>query len=260
MEKKKEELLFLISSVRLKRNVIITDKSIFKGVYMYFLIPLPFVLVFTFLVQQTKASGDFALAAIYQPLTTCFLIAMALLSLLNKKARKPYTFWITGGLILSLGGDFSIIDPADQGRLMIGLIFFLAAHIVYAVGFTVLSGFQKQDKWTGTAFIAIFLAFIIFLWPGLKDMTIPVILYAAALSFMAFRAVSTVFGTYFTRVQSICIAAGGLLFFIADSQLAVSLFRMPISLEYGPYLYYGGQLLLALSPSLFMIEAGSKST
>ncbi len=184
---------------------------------------------------------------------------MVLLSLTNRKVKKPFALWILAGLVFSLGGDFSIIDPADQGRLMIGLVFFLIAHLVYAAGFTRLSGWKKQDIWTGIVFAAIFTAFMVYVWPGLGGMTVPVFLYALAITFMCHRAVSALFGTYFTRLESILIALGALTFFVADAQLAVSLFRAPISLKYGPFLYFGGQLLLALAPTISTLRIGKQT-
>lgn len=226
---------------------------------MYALIPLPFIIFTTIRVMQTKYAEEFAKAAVYQPLTTCLLILMALLSLTNKNVKKRFTFWITAGLVFSLGGDVSIIDPSDQSRLMIGLVFFLIAHLVYAAGFTRLSGWKKQDIWTGIVFAGIFAAFMAYVWPGLGGMTVPVFLYALAITFMSHRAVSTLFGTYFTRLESVLITLGALTFFVADAQLAVSLFRAPVSLKYGPFLYFGGQLLLALSPSVSALRIGKKA-
>jgi uncharacterized membrane protein YhhN len=80
----------------------------------------------------------------------------------------------------------------------------------------------------------------------------PVLLYILVICFMVNRAVSTFFGTFFSTTQAWLIALGAILFWLSDLLLAVCRFRHPFRLErLGLYLYYGGQLLIALSPSYF---------
>ncbi len=98
------------------------------------------------------------------------------------------------------------------------------------------------------------LAALIYLYlkPGLGKMQGPVLFYILAICFMVNRAVSTFFGAFFTTTQAWLIALGAILFWLSDLLLAVNRFRHPFRLErLGLYLYYGGQLLIALSPSYF---------
>jgi uncharacterized membrane protein YhhN len=69
---------------------------------------------------------------------------------------------------------------------------------------------------------------------------------------MVNRAFSTFFGDAFTTTQAWLITLGAVLFWLSDLVLAINRFRRPLKWEaLGLYLYYGGQLLIALSPSYF---------
>ena len=133
-----------------------------------------------------------------------------------------------------------------------GLVLFLLAHIMYAVAFTVPNGFHAQDLFVGLVLLAVAVAVYLYLKPGLGSMKGPVILYILVICIMVSRAVSTFFGDAFTTAQAWLITLGAILFWFSDLVLAVNRFRYPFRLEaLGLYLYYGGQLLIALSPSFF---------
>ncbi|MFN2221909.1 MAG: lysoplasmalogenase family protein, partial [Candidatus Promineifilaceae bacterium] len=87
---------------------------------------------------------------------------------------------------------------------------------------------------------------------GLGSMQGPVILYILVICFMVNRAVSTFFGDSFTPTQAWLLSIGATLFWLSDLVLAVNRFRQPFELNrLSLYLYFGGQLLIALSPSYF---------
>jgi len=69
---------------------------------------------------------------------------------------------------------------------------------------------------------------------------------------MVNRAISTFFGTAFTTTQAWLLTIGAMLFWLSDLVLAVNRFRRPFRANrLGLFLYFGGQLLIALSPSFF---------
>ena len=83
-------------------------------------------------------------------------------------------------------------------------------------------------------------------------MRFPVLFYILVICFMVNRAVSAFFGDAFTTLQAWLVAVGAMLFWLSDLLLAINRFRTPFRLEpFGLYLYYGGQMLIALSPSFF---------
>ena len=215
----------------------------------YILIALLFVTVS--LLVRAKLADDRKQEYIFKPASTLLVIAVALLSLLTPGARIPYTWAITLGLVLSLGGDVALMLRTNR-CFLIGLVLFLLAQVVYAATFTVPNGFHLADLVVGVVLLAVGAALFAYLRPGLGRMTGPVLLYIVVILFMVSRAISTFFGTFFSLTQSWLIAAGAVLFLMSDLALAVNRFRRPIKSEaYGLLLYYGGQLLIALSASHF---------
>ena len=61
------------------------------------------------------------------------------------------------------------------------------------------------------------------------------------------------FGDAFTTTQAWLMSLGAILFWLSDLLLAINRFRLPVKAEpLGLFLYYGGQLLIAASPSFFL--------
>jgi len=215
------------------------------------LIPVPVIAVTVTLLVLASLRGDEKQVYVWKPLSTLLVILVALLSFTTPGVKPAYTLGITLGLVLSLGGDVALMFKANRWFL-IGLVLFLLAHVVYAVVFTVPNGFHRQDLVTAAVLLVLAVPTYLYLKPGCGKMKGPVLLYILVICFMVNRAVSTFFGTFFSTTQAWLIALGAILFWLSDLLLAVCRFRHPFRLErLGLYLYYGGQLLIALSPSYF---------
>jgi len=215
------------------------------------LIPVPFIAVTVTLLIWAALKDDQKQVYLWKPLSTLLVILVALLSFTTPGVKPLYTLGITLGLVLSLGGDVGLMFKANRW-FIIGLVFFLFAQIVYSVVFTVPNGFHTQDLITAAVLLVLAALIFLYLKPGLGKMQGPVIFYIVAICFMVNRAVSTHFGSFFNTTQAWLIAVGATLFWVSDLLLAVNRFRRPFRLErLGLYLYYGGQLLIALSPSYF---------
>lgn len=188
----------------------------------------------------------------FKPTSTLFVILIALFSiLLNKDYNLNYTLAIVAGLLFSFGGDIALMFKSKRA-FMFGLILFLIAHIVYAIAFTVFSGFVKSDFIS--AMVLLFLAIIVFiyLYPGLNKLKIPVLFYILIISFMMNRAISTFYGEFFNYTQVMLISIGAGLFYMSDLILAVNKFRKPFKAHrISLFFYYSGQLLIALSTGFF---------
>lgn len=209
------------------------------------LIPVLFLTVS--LLVWARTTGHRRAEYVSKPTSTLLVIAIALLSLLQPEAHTAYTLAIALGLVLSLGGDVALMLRTNRWFL-IGLILFLLAHVVYSIAFSVPNGFHPADLAVAAALAAVGAAIFAYLRPGLGRMTGPVVVYLAVILFMVSRAVSTLFGTFFSPTQAWMIAAGAVLFMLSDLLLAVNRFRRPFKAEaFGLFLYYGGQLLIALS-------------
>ncbi len=215
------------------------------------LIPIPVIAVTVTLLIWAALRGDDKQVYLWKPLSTLLVILVALLSFTTPGVEPAYTWGITLGLVLSLGGDVALMFRTNRW-FMIGLVLFLLAQITYSVVFTVPNGFHIEDLLTAAVLLALAALIYLYLKPGLGKMRGPVLFYILAICFMVNRALSTFFGDFFTTTQAWLIALGAILFWLSDLLLAVNRFRHPFRLErLGLYLYYGGQLLIALSPSYF---------
>jgi uncharacterized membrane protein YhhN len=216
------------------------------------LIPIPFLAVTTTLLVWAQFRRAAQQVYIFKPLSTLLVVVVALLSFLTQGVQPAYTWGITLGLVLSLGGDIALMFRSNKAFL-VGLVLFLLAHVVYSIVFTVLNGFHRQDLVTGTILLALAVTVYLYLRPGLGSMKAPVILYILIICFMVNRAASTFFGDAFTTTQAWLLTLGATLFWLSDLVLAVNRFRHPFEANrLGLFLYYGGQLLIALSASYFL--------
>lgn len=218
---------------------------------MAHLVPIPFLALAVTLLVRARFRSDQRQIFFFKPVSTLLVIAVALLSLLTPDARLSFTLWIILGLVLSLGGDVALMLESNKAFL-IGLVLFLLAHVVYSIAFTLPNGFHPQDLVSGAVLLVLGVGIYLYLKPGLGAMKGPVIFYILVICFMVNRAVSTFFGDTFSLTQAWLMTLGATLFWLSDLVLAINRFRHPLRLEaLSLFLYYGGQLLIALSPSYF---------
>lgn len=218
---------------------------------MVHLILIPFIAVTVTLLVRAEFRGDQRQVYLWKPLSTVLVIAVALLSFGQPTVCTGFTLWIATGLVLSLGGDVALMFKTNRWFL-IGLVLFLLAHVVYSTGFSVYNGFHPQDLISGAVLLVVAVAVFVYLRPGLGSMQGPVIFYIVVICFMVNRAISTFFGDAFSSTQAWLLTIGATLFWLSDLVLAVNRFHHPFELNrLSLYLYYGGQVLIALSPSYF---------
>ena len=216
------------------------------------LLPIPFLAVTVCLLIRAEYRADQRQVYFFKPLSTLLVILIAALSFLTPAAHPGYTVGVLAGLILSLGGDVALMFRSEKAFLA-GLALFLLAHVAYATVFTLFNGFHAADLISGGVLLVRAVAVSLYLKPGLGQMNGPVIVYILLISLMVNRAISAFFGTAFTPVQAGLMTAGATLFWISDLMLAVNRFRRPFRLNrLGLAFYYGGQLLIALSPAYFL--------
>jgi uncharacterized membrane protein YhhN len=219
--------------------------------FMAHLIPVPFVAATVTLLVRAEFRKDMLLRYVLKPLSTLLIITVALLSLLSPGANTAFTGWVTVGLVLSLGGDVALMFESNRWFLA-GLVLFLLAHIVYAICFTRFNGFHPQDLISAVLLLVAAIGVFFYLRPGLGHMQGPVILYILVICLMVNRAASTFFGDAFTITQAWLLTVGAILFWLSDLVLAVNRYRRPFPANrLSLFLYFGGQLLIALSPSYF---------
>lgn len=154
------------------------------------------------------------------------------------------------GLVLSAVGDaFLAGDP--RRWLPFGLAAFLAAHILYVLVFLSAGGDAAALREPGSAFGTLLAlsasgAMLVWLWPRLGRLRIPVVIYVAAIAAMVVTSLMLP-GRYWP------VMLGALAFFASDAILSADLFRgaklagserITAWAIWG--LYYAGQLGIAL--------------
>jgi len=212
---------------------------------------IPIIALTVFLLIRAEFRQQQRQVYFFKPLSTLLVIAVAALAFGEPEAQTAYTVGVLIGLLFSLGGDVALMFESKTAFLA-GLVSFLLGHVAYAITFSLYAGFHPKDLIAAAALLILALLTYLYLKPGLNGMKGPVIAYIAIISLMVNRAVSAFFSPNFTLVQAWLVSSGATLFWISDLMLAVNRFRRPfhyhrISLVF----YYGGQLLIALSPSYF---------
>lgn len=160
---------------------------------------------------------------------------------------SPNHLLLGGALAFSTLGDILLDWPGLdlRGMFVQGLGAFLIAHLIYAVLFVrnwqrpVRLSTNQQISLTALLFFS--LAQMMWLWPGLGQLAVPVACYSGALTLMV---ASAIIG----RFRQSWIVWGALLFLISDSLIGINKFKTPVPLH--DYLvwatYYLGQCGIAL--------------
>jgi uncharacterized membrane protein YhhN len=152
--------------------------------------------------------------------------------------------FILAGLICSLSGDIALMFP--QRGFRPGLVAFLAAQVLYILAFRPGPG--------RTVSVGLLLPFMIYgllmfrmLAPGLGALKLPVFVYIAAITVMAWLAA----GRFIELggLKPLLAFAGAVLFLISDSVLAFDRFGKRIGPAQAIILgtYFPAQILIALS-------------
>ncbi len=160
--------------------------------------------------------------------------------------------FILAGFVLSWLGDIALmLEHFNSQLFLLGLAFFLVAHILYIIAFN--TQIQKpffQEK--PLSFIPLFLygiGFFYLLYPNLQDFTIPVCLYSIVIMTMAAFALNRKNNV---SPQSFKLIFRGALFFVlSDSLIALNKFILQIP-------YHGLWIMLTYMIAQYLIAEGSR--
>ncbi|MCX6036620.1 MAG: lysoplasmalogenase [Chloroflexi bacterium] len=219
----------------------------------YQLIPVPVYLVLVVLYMIARNRNDLKKTSFIQPTATFLALVIAALSYFSPAADKGYTSWILVGLGLCFLADIFNIDMSNDKILYAAIGVFVVAYLEYAATFTRFNGFHWQDLIVGGIFIMIYIFLMKLYWKGLGNFKIPILVYGLVMPFMVTRAISTLFGTSFSIVSAILVTVGCSMLFLGDVEYGLHRFRKPLKFFFGPICYAGGQLLIALSCSYFLL-------
>ena len=148
-----------------------------------------------------------------KPILIPLLILIFITRLKSEKIQLDKLF--LAGLVLSFFGDLFLLF---QWGFLPGLGSFLLAHVFYIISF------RKKTQNSIWRFWPIILGLfattlLVFLFPYLKEMKIPVIIYAVVIATMMYNALKT---------HNRNLIIGALLFLISDTLLSINLFLQPL--------------------------------
>jgi uncharacterized membrane protein YhhN len=156
------------------------------------------------------------------PLLIGYLVSS--LTLVKSKVHK----WVIAALVFSWGGDVLLmLEPQNSNFFIYGLVSFLIAHICYIDFFQVVKRKEKiKTNWLFILPVLVYYAGLIsLLFPYLKDLKIPVIIYGAVISTMLAFALHMLAMKYKNAAMNMMI--GAVLFIASDSVLALNKFYKP---------------------------------
>ena len=222
---------------------------------MYYpLIPVPIYLVLIVLYMLARNRNDLKKTTVIQPVLTFLALIIAALSFFSPAADKGYTTWILVGLGLCFLADIFNIDMTNDRILYAAIGVFVIAYLEYALTFTRFNGFHWQDLLVAGVFLLVYVFLMRLYWKGLGNFRIPILVYGLVMPFMVTRAISTLFSSSFSTVSAVLVTLGCTMLFLGDMEYGMHRFRKPLKFFFGPICYAGGQLLIALSCSYFLLH------
>jgi len=193
-----------------------------------------------------------------KPLIMISLMGNFLWQIRSIRARPVWMF--IAALFFSWLGDVLLMFGAQPLFFVLGLGAFLLAHIGYCISFLATDARMSEEPVLLRKPRAILLFMVYFaimlaaLWPGLGDLKVPVIIYAAAITCMIALALNR-----WKRVPQGSFApvfAGAMLFVLSDSVLALNKFVVAIPLA--PFwimsTYMAAQYLIVQGMAAFVRE------
>ena len=210
---------------------------------------IPVFLASALVAVYASEKGHRILFVVAKPLTTVLLLFIA------GRPESRLCQLIELGILLSVVGDVALLSAAKKAFLL-GLGFFLGAHVSYTVAFFGAAGAPSGSVRVlvcAGAMGIISTLLLRKLWAGAAGLRGPLVAYTAAISAMVVSAVAAAGGAPSSLGASSPAWAfgvvGAVLFYCSDSSLALDRFHRPI--KHAPILtlgiYWLGQLGIALT-------------
>jgi len=158
------------------------------------------------------------------------LIPVLMVLLVYSKVNSAGKGLLLIGLFFSFLGDvFLLYEYKNSMFFIFGLASFLITHICYIIYFLKIKSVQtsllRQQPWLAALVAAYGCSLVMLLYPGLGDLKIPVIVYAAVICCMLLCSLHVFYKT--GRPANVYFITGALFFVISDSLLAVNKFLNP---------------------------------
>ena len=202
------------------------------------------------LYMRARLEGDLGRVIVYQPASVILSWSIAASSLLQQDANQAFTAVVLSGMGIAIVGDFLNLDMENPKVILRGLVIAVAAYLTYGIGVTAINGFHPQDLIAGAPLLIFYAVLMRHLWPDLGELRLPGLIYGLVLPFTLWRALSCFFGTELSALQATSLSLGALCLYAGDIEFAIHTYKRRLPVVYGPILYAGGQLLIAVSTLL----------
>ncbi|KAG7334797.1 hypothetical protein KOW79_001393 [Hemibagrus wyckioides] len=156
---------------------------------------------------------------------------------------------VTGGLVMSAGGDICLIWP---NLFLMGMVCFALAHLFYTLSFLSSRYSSHSSSSCGLYFFYLLLwgaggGIYFYLLPFLQKSPEPEIFVPAVGGYVLLIVLMT---TFAARTRQPLVLLGALVFMVSDFTLALQQFKVVEHLDYGRHIvmttYYLAQLLIAI--------------
>ena len=216
---------------------------------MSYLLPIliPLNLLAIALYMRARIRSDLERVRVYQPGAVILSWLIAASSLLQPDANVAFSVVVLLGMGIAIVGDFLNLDMENPDVVLRGLVIAVVAYLTYGIGVTVINGFHPEDLVVGAPLLIFYVILMRYLWPDLGEMRIPALLYGLVLPFTFWRALSCFFGSELSMLQAVYLSLGTLSLYVGDVEFAVHTYKRRLKRMYGPILYAGGQMLIAVS-------------
>lgn len=199
-------------------------------------------MIFAGLTIRAYYAGSLWQKCVFKPLAIGAIIALAVSRM--ESPPNNYELAMVAALTFSLIGDVLLIWK--EKLFVPGLVCFLLAHFCFIYAF-LYQPLERISYLTVLPYALFVGVFMFILWPALKNLKIPVLVYSVVLAAMAWLALNR-YLAYF-NIGAFSAFVGSLFFVASDSVLAVGKFRRPDkNLEFHILsTYFTAQWLIALS-------------
>ena len=169
----------------------------------------------------------FNLQAVYLSAKPLLMITLALYFALATRGYPRWRLVVIAALVFSWAGDVFLIS---SDWFVAGLVSFLIAHLLYIFAYQQTGAASGVLKPLDVIKFAVYgVALIWFIYPGLGDLLVPVLVYALVLLGMGVWAHKRRGATSASSFK--LVALGAILIAISDGLIAVNKFAFPIPAE-----------------------------
>ncbi len=198
----------------------------------------------------SEVQSSLRLRYLTKPLASASFVALALVLADWHGPGRNYALCIVVGLVLGAIGDVALMFKGQRSFLF-GLVSFLFGHAAYVFACALLVTPMAWPSALALVPVAAALAILVYLWPHLGKMLVPVLFYVATIVLMVLGALAVYreHGASFSNQQATLLLVGAVLFFVSDVAVAKSRFVKSQLRDrlWGLPAYYAGQLLIAWS-------------